>query len=65
DRLIGPYILPFRLNGRDLEHVLPQLLENAPLNVLSGRWGDSPFQHCCEESYEAARVIPVMLLLLL
>ena len=37
DRLIVPYILSFRLNGRRysklVNYVLPELLEDAPLNV--------------------------------
>lgn len=45
DRLIGPYILPFRLNGRTyryfLEHVLPELLEDVSLNVRQRMY----FQH--------------------
>jgi hypothetical protein len=45
DHLIGPYILPDRLNGRNywifLNEVLPELLENVPLADIRGMW----FQH--------------------
>lgn len=45
DNLIGPYILPERLNGRTyyifLNEVLPELLDNVPLADLRGMY----FQH--------------------
>jgi len=45
DHLIGPYILPERLNGRTyyifLNEVLPELLENVPLADIRGMY----FQH--------------------
>lgn len=42
DYLIGPYLLPERLTGpiyrRFLEEVLPELLENVPINVRQQMW---------------------------
>ena len=42
DQLIGPYILPDNLNGRSyqffLTEVLPELLENVPLDVRNNMW---------------------------
>lgn len=45
DYLIGPYLLPTRLNGRCyrifLEEVLPELLQEVPIGVRNQMW----FQH--------------------
>ena len=45
DHLIGPYILPVRLNGRTyhafLSEVLPELLETVPLALRQEMW----YQH--------------------
>lgn len=45
DSLIGPYILPERLNGQTylifLQDVLPELLEDLPINIRRQMW----FQH--------------------
>lgn len=45
DRLVGPFILPQRLNGDNyanfLSQHLPELLENIPLNIRREMW----FQH--------------------
>ena len=45
DRLIGPYILPFRLSGQRycnfMDYMLPELLEDVPLNVRQRMY----FQH--------------------
>ncbi|KMQ84872.1 hypothetical protein RF55_16973 [Lasius niger] len=45
DTLIGPYLLPPRLNAyiylQFLQHVLPDLLEDVPLNIRRDMW----FQH--------------------
>lgn len=45
DTLIGPYLLPNRLNGQNylifLQDVLPELLEVIPLNIRQNMW----FQH--------------------
>lgn len=45
EQIVGPYLLPPRLNGHSyaqfLQHVLPELLEDVPLNIRAGMW----FQH--------------------
>jgi len=56
DYLIGPYLLPERLTGpiyrRFLEEVLPELLENVPLNVRHQMW----FQHDGAPTHFAVQV---------
>lgn len=45
ENIIGPYLLPPRLNGhiyvQFLEQILPEFLEDVPLNIRRGMW----FQH--------------------
>ena len=56
DHLIGPYILPERLNGRNdwilLNEVLPELLENIPLADIRGMW----FKHNSAPAHFAVAV---------
>lgn len=56
EHIIGPYLLPPRLDGhvygQFLQHVLPELLENVPLNIRANMW----FQHDGAPAHFSLRV---------